>query len=184
MADIAAGLGNLSNQIMNNYSNTINIGSFNENVMDYRNVGKLDDFLSPLEGQNSDLLRGVVTKIQEGRPLEETDFEGLSDENSQLARDLQTLIDNPTREINPREGQYGPQAVADEFSNMLNKYIDNVNGKHKNAAHAVETFATGGDIDIHSVMIASEKASLSMQLALQLKNKLMGAYNEIKQMRV
>ncbi len=183
MADITPGLENLNNRIMKNYGNTINIGSFNDNAAaDYRNISRLDDFISGDE--NSELLRGVVTKIQQGRPVEAGDLEGLSSENSQLIRDLQSLIDQPIGEIDPREGLHGPQAVADGFSGLLDKYLDNVNTRHKTAAKAVETFASGGDIDIHSVMIASEKASLSMKLALQLKSKLIGAYKEISNTRI
>lgn len=183
MADITAGLGNLNNQVLNNYNNNMNIGSFN-NINDYTNITRLDDFFSQGGNEESELLKGAVTKIQEGTPLDASDMEGLSNENSQLIKDLQSLVEKPIHEISSREGIHGPQQVADEFSNMLDKYINNVNGKHKNAAQAVETFASGGDIDIHSVMIASEKASLSMQLAMQLKSKLLTAYKEVSSMRV
>ncbi len=44
--------------------------------------------------------------------------------------------------------------------------------------------AMGEDVSVHDVMIASEKASLSMGMALQLRNKILSAYTEINNVRV
>ena len=49
---------------------------------------------------------------------------------------------------------------------------------------AFETFATGGDISVHEVMIASQKSGLAMQMAIQLRNQMINAYNEFKNMSV
>ena len=78
----------------------------------------------------------------------------------------------------------GPQELVDKFSDLMGKYMNVVDKKHKAAEKAIETFASGGNIDIHSVMIASQKASLSMQLTMQLRNKIVQAYQEIKHIRV
>ena len=64
------------------------------------------------------------------------------------------------------------------FGNALNA----VNEKQLASQRAVETFATGGNIDVHEVMIAAEKASLSMQMALQMRNRMINFYNEFKNM--
>ena len=48
------------------------------------------------------------------------------------------------------------------------------------AYEAAETFAAGGDISVHDVMIASQKANLTMQMALQMRNRLVTAYNELR----
>jgi flagellar hook-basal body complex protein FliE len=74
--------------------------------------------------------------------------------------------------------------VANKFSDVLGNYINGVNEKNKAAEKAVETFASGGNIDLHSVMIASEKASLSMQLAVQMKSKILQAYQEISRIQI
>lgn len=175
-------LGNLNNQMMGGFGNALNIGSLN-NVGDFANIGSLDNFLSASMGENSDMLQGAVTKIQQGETIGQDEMANLSSEDRELVSDLKQLLDKPTIDIGPGEGA-GPKEIADKFSNLLDNYIEDVNKKHKNAAKAIETFATGGNIDIHSVMIASEKASLSMQLAMQLKSKLLGAYKEISRMRV
>lgn len=70
------------------------------------------------------------------------------------------------------------------FSNSFNGGLNSVNDAVKAANKAQEEFAMGGNVSVHDVMIASEKASLSMQMAMQLRNKLMTAYNEINNIKV
>ena len=62
--------------------------------------------------------------------------------------------------------------------------IRGINQKELEAEHAVETLAMGGDISVHEVMIAAEKANLSMQMGLQLRNKILAAYNELYNVRI
>jgi len=70
------------------------------------------------------------------------------------------------------------------FSNSLNGGLNSVNDSIVKAEKAQEALAMGEDISVHDVMIASEKASLSMSMAMQLRNKLMSAYTEINNVRV
>ena len=78
----------------------------------------------------------------------------------------------------------GAGQVASDFKSTLSNSLNELNATQRNAENAIETFATGGDIDVHSVMIASQKASLSMQMAMQLRNKAMQAYQEVYKMSV
>jgi flagellar hook-basal body complex protein FliE len=52
------------------------------------------------------------------------------------------------------------------------------------ADQATQDFAAGKDIPLHQVMIAMNKADMSMQLAMQVRNKVLGAYQEISRMPV
>ena len=47
-----------------------------------------------------------------------------------------------------------------------------------------EDIAMGGPTSIHDAMIAAEKASLSMQMAIQVRNRILSAYTEISSMGV
>jgi flagellar hook-basal body complex protein FliE len=47
-----------------------------------------------------------------------------------------------------------------------------------------EDLAMGGNTNIHDAMIAAEKASLSMQMAIQVRNRILAAYTEITSMGV
>ena len=70
--------------------------------------------------------------------------------------------------------------IGKGFKNGLNQ----VSSLGKEAEDAFETFATGGDISVHDVMIASQKSGLAMQMAIQLRNQMINAYNEFKNMSI
>lgn len=70
------------------------------------------------------------------------------------------------------------------FSNSMSSGLASVNDSIKAADRAQEALATGEDVSVHDVMIAAEKANLSLQMAMQLRNKLMSAYTEINNIRV
>ena len=70
------------------------------------------------------------------------------------------------------------------FSNSIGGGLNSVNDSVDNANKAQEALAMGEDISVHDVMIASEKASLSLSMAMQLRNKLLSAYTEINNVRV
>jgi flagellar hook-basal body complex protein FliE len=52
----------------------------------------------------------------------------------------------------------------------------------KESDQLARDFATGKNNNIHEVMIASEKAGISMRFLLQIRNKLLDAYQEIMRM--
>ncbi len=106
-------------------------------------------------------------------------------DDQELAQDLETLTNE--KFINT-EGVVSDNLTADKtvkaFSKVMGDYMNDVNTKQKDAEGAVETFASGGNIDLHNVMIAMEKSNLSMQLTLQLRNKILQAYQEISKIPV
>lgn len=70
------------------------------------------------------------------------------------------------------------------MSTSLNNGLSAVNNNIVAANKAQEAFAAGENVSVHDVMIASEKANLSLEMAMQLRNKLMSAYSEINNVRV
>ena len=70
--------------------------------------------------------------------------------------------------------------IKSGFSNALN----DLNAVGKKAEEDFETFATGGDISVHDVMISAQKSSLAMQMAIQLRNQMLNAYNELKNLSI
>lgn len=82
------------------------------------------------------------------------------------------------------DGNQNTGNFIDSLSHSVSSGLNSVNEKVKAADKAQEALAMGEDISVHDVMIAAEKASLSMQMAMQLRNKMMTAYNEINSIRV
>ncbi|MEB3222975.1 MAG: flagellar hook-basal body complex protein FliE [Candidatus Sericytochromatia bacterium] len=62
--------------------------------------------------------------------------------------------------------------------------LDEVTRLQQGAERLANEAAIGGDVDLHDVMIASEKASVAMQLTLQVRNKLVEAYQDVMRMQV
>ena len=71
-----------------------------------------------------------------------------------------------------------------DFSTFLKDAIDNVNTLPNESEKAGELLAAGKVDNLHQVMIASEKASLALQMTVQVRNKIMDAYGEIMRMTV
>ena len=74
--------------------------------------------------------------------------------------------------------------MARDIGKGISGGISNLSATQKAAEDAMETFAAGGDISVHEVMIASQKSTLAMQMAIQLRNQAVNAYNEFKNLRV
>ena len=72
----------------------------------------------------------------------------------------------------------------DRVSGAFSDGLNSVNNDALNAERAEEILASGGDISDHEVMIAAEKSNLSLQMAVQIRNKLINAYTEINNMQV
>src|SRR5574344_2094237 len=73
------------------------------------------------------------------------------------------------------------------MSKVSSSFSDGINSVNNDAIYADKTqemLAAGEDISPHEVMIAAEKSNLSLQMALQIRNRLLNAYTEINSMQV
>ena len=70
------------------------------------------------------------------------------------------------------------------FSNVLKGSLDKINEQQIVADKSTEAFVKGEDIDISEVMLAGAEASASLQFAVQVRNKLVEAYQEISRMQL
>lgn len=78
----------------------------------------------------------------------------------------------------------GATPDAGQFKGMLVDSIQNVNSMQTQADQAVETLFTGGDINPAEVLTAVQKADLAFRLTMQMRNKAMEVYQEIKDIRI
>jgi flagellar hook-basal body complex protein FliE len=70
------------------------------------------------------------------------------------------------------------------FMDTLKEKLDEVNQKQIQSENITEAFIKGEDVDIHEVMVVGEEAKLSLQLAVQVRNKLVEAYQELNRMQL
>jgi flagellar hook-basal body complex protein FliE len=70
------------------------------------------------------------------------------------------------------------------FSGLLTQAVDKLDASQNQAATASQNLATGATNDITSVAMQVEQASLSLQLAVQVRNKLVDAYDTLFGMQI
>ncbi len=73
-------------------------------------------------------------------------------------------------------------STGPSFGQMLQSALGQVSGLQDHAAQMTTAFAQGKTGDIHSVMIASEQATMALQLTTQIRNKAVDAYQEVMRM--
>lgn len=72
----------------------------------------------------------------------------------------------------------------DSFGQVLKQSLSQVNRLQKEADQAIDALAAGQDTDIHNTMIAMEKADIAFRLLMQIRNKVISAYETIMRMQV
>lgn len=77
-----------------------------------------------------------------------------------------------------------PTAAGGSFSNLLGQMVNDVNNKQLAAGDAVNGLLSGQNVSLHQAMIAMEEASVSFQLMVEVRNKLLESYQEIMRMQV
>jgi flagellar hook-basal body complex protein FliE len=86
----------------------------------------------------------------------------------------------------PSTASSSPASVEEgsDFKNLLLDSLKEVNSMQQHADRAVETLMTGGDVNPAEVLTAVQKADLSFRMMMQIRNKLVQAYDEVKNIRV
>ena len=92
---------------------------------------------------------------------------------------IQRTFPQPT----PAAAKEGEGVGGGSFGNFLKDAIDQVNNLEKSSSGEMEKFLDE-KTDLHSVMIALEKADLSFQTMMQVRNKIVSAYQEIMKSQV
>lgn len=77
-----------------------------------------------------------------------------------------------------------PVSAEGDFGQKLMDAIKEVNNQQADSRELQNKFMAGQPVEFHELMIAMEKASTSMALTMQIRNKLLEAYQEISRMQV
>jgi flagellar hook-basal body complex protein FliE len=91
------------------------------------------------------------------------------------------------------QGAYTPPAASPDlgtggnsggqFGDVLKSAVDSVNQANDSASTQVMNLLQGNGGDLNSVMVAVEKADVSFQLMMQVRNKIVSAYQDIEKMQ-
>lgn len=80
-------------------------------------------------------------------------------------------------------GVGGTSSGAD-FSSVLGGFINEVNSRQAAAGAAVRDLQSGGNVTLHQAVLAMEEASVSFQLMVEVRNKLLESYQELMRMQI
>ena len=82
-------------------------------------------------------------------------------------------------------GAKGPaEGDRPSFGEVLKDSLKQVNSLQQEADASIQSLATGGAASLHDTMLAIQKAELSFKLMMQVRNKIVEAYQEVIRMQV
>jgi flagellar hook-basal body complex protein FliE len=84
----------------------------------------------------------------------------------------------------PQPASATPVEVTKSFASFLSDAMEEVNKAQIESANMSKLFAAGQIEDVHQVMIASQKSTILLQTALQVRNKVIESYQEIMRMPI
>jgi len=84
--------------------------------------------------------------------------------------------------LNQLVNQTGQSNAKGGFASVLNEAIGRVSQMQNDVEKAISELSSGGDIT--TAIIAAQKADMSFQLMVEVRNKLINAYEEIMRMQV
>ena len=76
------------------------------------------------------------------------------------------------------------ESASAGFRDVFTNAIQAVEGQGQQAAASVERFLSGDGEELHTAVLATQRAELSFELFLQARNKVVSAYQEIMRMQV
>ena len=85
-------------------------------------------------------------------------------------------IDNTNKKLN--------ESDKVNFTDVLNNAVNKVNDSQVKANNDIEALIKGDDITMHEVMLSTQEAQISMQLMLEMRNKLYDAYKELSSVQL
>lgn len=81
-------------------------------------------------------------------------------------------------------GPSGASGAEEGFGSVLSDAIGRVEQFQQNADTSIAKFLSGQDEEVHKVALATEQAAMSFDLFLQVRNKVVSAYQEVMRMQM
>jgi flagellar hook-basal body complex protein FliE len=116
----------------------------------------------------------MMASSQMSSPLSDTAQNGIVP--SIAPQDLQAL-----------NSDAAPQSVTQSggsFQNLLGDFVGEVNAKQIAAGDAISGLMSGKNVSLHQTMISMEEASVSFQMMVEVRNKLLDSYQELMRMQI
>ena len=97
---------------------------------------------------------------------------------------INRVVPGLVEKLNPAKigGSSNGEVSGENFGEMFSKLIESVSEAQKESHHLEAAMLAGEPVELHQVMIKAEQAGVSMDLLLEIRNKLMSAYTELMRM--
>jgi len=76
----------------------------------------------------------------------------------------------------------GPSAAPGTFQSMLSNAVGNVENFRQQSDQTINNFLAGGNQELHQVALAAQQSELAFEMFLQVRSKVISAYQEIMRM--
>ena len=91
--------------------------------------------------------------------------------------------------VRPRQGAAekitgAPQQNGPSFKDTLAGFLKDVNSMQVKADESIEKMAAGEITDVHQVMSTVEEANVAFNMMMEIRNKVMDAYQEVMRIRL
>ena len=113
---------------------------------------------------------------------------------SQLSGPLSDATQNgvlpsiPAQDLQKLNSDVAPQPAAaasgGSFKNLLGNFVGEVNDQQAAAGDAIAGLMSGKNVSLHQAMISMEEASVSFQMMVEVRNKLLDSYQELMRMQI
>ncbi len=101
---------------------------------------------------------------------------------------IDQLIAHMRTEMRAAVAPFGPASAAPaaktDFAQVLRSSLEAANASQTQATQLAHDFEAGAGVNLNDVMISMQKANISFQQMVQVRNRLVAAYNEIMNMQV
>jgi flagellar hook-basal body complex protein FliE len=104
-----------------------------------------------------------------------------------MSNGIDAIRPNPLTPVAPASKPAAAESApggADSFANLLRSQLDKVSSLQSEADEQVQALVTGQSESMTDVFVAARKAEVAFSLLMEIRNKLVDAYDEIKNLRV
>ncbi|HET7579059.1 MAG TPA: flagellar hook-basal body complex protein FliE [Bacillales bacterium] len=81
-------------------------------------------------------------------------------------------------------GQHTPAEAGETFANMLGHAVHQLNQEQIQSNQAAQQLIAGNATNLHNVMISAAKANISLTAAIEIRNKVIDAYQNVMRMQI
>ena len=136
------------------------------------------EFSTAIDGFNTEFNLNAIKDYN--NYLQKQDAFDFETESTEFSKALENA--SKSAPLKDKNDPSGLGMFANQIGVSLNNSLNAVNNAKIYSDTLQEDLAMGGATSIHEAMIAAEKATLSMQMAVQVRNRILSAYTEINSM--